>query len=71
MSYFKVVNYLLAANATDDIIATAGMDIMTFKQPVAWEANEYINTLWMKALRCRPVYKEYHPEASFLEEVIK
>lgn len=58
-SYSEVVNYLLATYASDKIIADASMNTMNFKQPAKQSALEYVQELWMKAVRCEPVYNGY------------
>lgn len=53
--YCKIVNYLLATHAIEDIIAEADMSLMNFKQPDSQGAVEYIQALWTKDISCMPV----------------
>lgn len=54
MSCYEVFNYFLGTYATDDIIADADMNIMSFKQPTGQDAVEYTQALWREALCCDP-----------------
>lgn len=57
-SYCQAVNYLLATNATDNVIAEDDLEIMNFRQPAGLSAVEYVQALWTEALRCGLVYDE-------------
>ena len=51
-TYPQVVNFLLRTYATDEIIAEAYSDVMSFKQTSAMTEEQYSNLLWERALRC-------------------
>lgn len=66
-SQSQVINYLLVAYATDDIIAEANLEITSFKEPESQKKLEYAQTLWTKALRSRPVYSKSRLDGPHIE----
>lgn len=65
--YCEVVNYLLEAYVTDDVIAKTDAEIMGLSQQLNKTLIEYAKLLWAKALRCNPVYDKYVLKGDLIE----
>lgn len=57
-SYVKVVNFLLATYANDDVIAQAVKELESYHQGPGVLASDYSKDLYSSALRCVIVYEE-------------
>lgn len=66
-SYVEVVNCLLTAYATDDIITHAIKKLKSYKQALGVSAALYSKRLYTKALRCVISYEERRVMTSFVE----
>lgn len=54
-----MVNYFLETHATDDVVAEADAEIITFIHLLNNAPVEYAKLLWAKAPPCHRVYDEY------------
>lgn len=67
-SYCQLVNYVLEAYASSDVIAEAEGDITNYKQPENMSAVRYSQAFLEKALLCGQVYSESKLKGFFKEE---
>lgn len=65
----KVVKCFLSMHATEDIITSADMCIMHFKQHTGQSTVEYAQALWTKALVSAPTKDEYRLNITFNERL--
>lgn len=69
-SYCQAVRYLLNTYATDDITFEADAHIINYRQLQNFNALDYLQSLWKKALRCGPVYDEYQLKSTCIEALL-
>lgn len=66
-SHVPFVNTLMGTYETDDIIAKADREIVSFTQPTNFSPLQCANALWMKTLCCPQEYEEYVLKETFMD----
>lgn len=68
-SYCLLIDYLLEAYATYDVIAETEAEVTNCKQSENMSAVHYTQTLWENALRCGLVYSKSRFKGAFIPEL--
>lgn len=68
--YVQVVNTLLETYATDDTIAKADTEILSFNQPTNKSPLKYVNAQWMNTLHFPQLYDGYLLNEKLLEGLL-
>lgn len=67
--YAEVKHFLLRSYATDDNIADAHNEVVSYKHSQSQKETEYSNRLYKKALRCGRVFSQHRLKSEFVEGV--